>query len=590
MMSIRRSLILCFLTLLAVALGSVSGIACWTAADALEARKYATGELLKEQHERRCNRERRNFDNALLIHARTIASLAQFQVQAKRQYIPDLEPLGILTASLAPEAHLHVPLWLAQSSQGPLAYRIFRLATTEIQIAPEDLPLFGDDKVADSPISKYLSLPHYIQISTIWGTTWQSASMEQGELAFPDHPEDFADLPLFESRFDYCELDPGVKVRRVVLRAPVVRFRQIGGPVSRTPPRPASETREPTSLLIQAAADPTVRNRELEKLETEYEAALAQLETESAATLHGLRWQVAGIAFLTFVLTLGGGFALVRLGLAPLQRLSEAVSRISEKDFRLQLGEGQLPQELLPIAERLSQTLDQLHRAFTREKQATADISHELRTPLAALLTTTEFGLRKQRSADEYRQLLGDCRTIAQQLTQQVERLLTLARLDAGVDRLRPQSIEVTAVAEQCAGLVRPLAEARSLTLQVHHRGPVSLTTDPDKLREVLTNLLHNAIEYNRPAGRVDLTVERVNGRLDIEVRDSGIGIAPEAQASIFQRFFRADSSRHDAGLHAGLGLAIVKGYVDLMGGRIHLESVPGEGTSIRVSLPVRDG
>ena len=109
---------------------------------------------------------------------------------------------------------------------------------------------------------------------------------------------------------------------------------------------------------------------------------------------------------------------------------------------------------------------------------------------------------------------------------------------------------------------------------------------DPDKLREVLNNLLHNAIQYNRPEGRVELTVARDNGHLRMEVRDTGIGIAPEARAHIFERFYRVDPSRHADGLHAGLGLAIVKGYVDLMGGRIAVDSAEGEGSTFRVELP----
>ncbi len=112
------------------------------------------------------------------------------------------------------------------------------------------------------------------------------------------------------------------------------------------------------------------------------------------------------------------------------------------------------------------------------------------------------------------------------------------------------------------------------------------MTTDPDKLREVLTNLLHNAVEYNRPEGRIDLAVERRNGHLHVEVRDTGVGIAPEAQTHIFERFFRGDPSRHAEGLHAGLGLAIVKGYVDLMGGRISVDSVASKGTTFRLELP----
>ncbi len=289
---------------------------------------------------------------------------------------------------------------------------------------------------------------------------------------------------------------------------------------------------------------------------------------------------------LTFAAAALGCYGLVRLGLSPLRRVSDAVSRVSEKDFRLQVDQRRMPSELKPIVRRVSETLEMLKRAFEREKQATADISHELRTPLAALLTTTEIALRKPRTAAEYQELLQDCRLSAQQMTQAVERLLALARLDAGVDQLRPRPFDAAELAEQCAALVRPLAEARGLTLAVHRTGPAPITADHDKLREIVTNLLHNAVEYNRPHGAIDLTVARENGRLEVAVKDSGVGIGSEAKAHLFKRFFRADPSRTGDGLHAGLGLAIVKGYVDLMGGDIAVESTEGQGSTFRVRLP----
>jgi len=263
------------------------------------------------------------------------------------------------------------------------------------------------------------------------------------------------------------------------------------------------------------------------------------------------------------------------------------VSQVSEKDFRLPIDQAKLPRELKPIAGRLAETLEQLKHAFDREKQASADISHELRTPVAALLTRLDITLRKQRSAEEYREVLQDCRESGQQIHHLVERLLALARLDAGADLLRPRDVDVNGLVDQCAALVRPLAEARGLHLNVHRNGPAMLHADPDKLREVLTNLLHNAIEYNKPDGTIDVKVERSNGHLEMEVSDTGIGIAPEARRHIFERFFRADPSRQADTPHAGLGLAIVKGYVDLMGGIIAVDSTVGAGSTFRVSLPV---
>ena len=105
---------------------------------------------------------------------------------------------------------------------------------------------------------------------------------------------------------------------------------------------------------------------------------------------------------------------------------------------------------------------------------------------------------------------------------------------------------------------------------------------------KVVKNLLHNAIQYNRPDGAIDMAVGSLNGELRIEVRDTGVGISPEAKQRIFERFFREDPSRHAEGLHAGLGLAIVKGYVDLMGGKIDVESTVGQGSTFRLRLPAQ--
>src|SRR5262249_50239482 len=247
---------------------------------------------------------------------------------------------------------------------------------------------------------------------------------------------------------------------------------------------------------------------DLGQLETRLEEDLGHVGAETSASLLTLRNHLLAVSLLTFFAAVLGTFVLVRLGLAPLHRLGEAVSRVSEKDFRLQY-DSDLPKELDPIAERLSRTLEQLKHAFAREKQATADISHELRTPLAALMTTIHVTPRKPRSAGEYKDALEDCRASGQQINQAVERLLALARPDAGVDALRRQTVDAAALAQQCVAVVRPLAEARGLSVRVEGEQPAPLHTDPDKLREVLNNLLHNAIEYNRPNGSIDVAVDR---------------------------------------------------------------------------------
>jgi heavy metal sensor kinase len=585
--SIRLSLVVFFLALLAAALAAVAGLTFQSTRQALLAKEASTRELLRARHTERCRQERARLDDALLYQAHALANLAQRQFQGGRgQAQPALGVLGALAAGSVPQGHLLVPLWAAEV-RGPLAFRLSRLSATEL-VFPEGFLC----QHADTPEAAYF------QVNSDWGGGWRSPSL--GGRSFPFDPALFARTPLYDWKFDDAELPAGVAVRRVTLKAPVSRLRFVWGaspgrPVwQRPPPRapgPAPRERfsdsELPAIWIQCAGETAGLEAALAGFREDLDGELATLEAETQETLAALRRRLLGISLATFAVAVACGLGLVRRGLAPLQRLSEAVSRVSDRDFRLRLDDAPLPRELRPIVERLRRTLGSLQRAFAREKQAAADLSHELRTPLAALLTTLDVALRKPRAPEEYRQALRDCQAGGRQMSQLVERLLTLARLDAGADRLRPAEVDTAALAGQCAALVRPLAEARGVRLSVHCQGPAVATLDEAKLREVLLNLLHNAIEYNRPDGSVELLAERHNGALCLEVRDTGLGIAPAALEHLFERFYRADPARGGDGLHAGLGLAIVQGYVELLGGTVTVDSTEGKGSTFRVRLPV---
>jgi signal transduction histidine kinase len=365
----------------------------------------------------------------------------------------------------------------------------------------------------------------------------------------------------------------------------------LGGVVSGIPPTYWVERGAdflPLSV-VQCAMPRAPLDKELASLQAQREADLAAVAESSNRAMTELRSRLAMIAVITFCALALGGWFLVGRGLAPLQNLTVAVSRVSEKDFNLPIEQDELSTELVPIHDRLTHTLDALRRAFDREKQAVADISHELRTPLAALLSTIDVSLRKPREAVQYKTTLEECRDISKQLSRLVERIMTLAYLDAGNDRTRSEPVDVGDLAAECAAVIRPLAEAHGLSFRATIDHTVQLDTDPDKLREVLLNLLHNAVEYNSTGGKIELKVARGRGAVAFEVRDTGIGMPPDVRAKIFERFYRADPSRHATGVHAGLGLSIVKEYVERLGGTIAVESAVGQGSTFRVSLPATD-
>ncbi len=631
MRSIRLSLTVCFLILLGLALGTGFGFMYQNMRQTLQDKTEGQRHLLQVQYDINSKRLFKEFDDHLLRRAQTLARLAESQ-WTHSHHRESYYALGLLTAVPSPQAHVIAPLWIAETGRDtPFARQIRLISFTKINFAEDVMP-----REEEHPRTFFQVYNHY-------GISLQR-SRSMGRNTFSLDPALHAGMELYDPIFDDTRL-AGESVRRVTMKTPIARFRAPdrppGPPPSRSfrppaanrgpdrfraaqnltvaqaprepgsepraghypespdrpsPPSPGSrpernrgsQERAAPTIFIQCAADTSQRDQTLADYQAKLTHDLDNAAAEADETLQGLRHRLWWIGAATFVAALIGSCWLVGLGLSPLRRLSEAVSRVSERDMTLRCKPAQLPPELRPIAERVAQTLQLLQRAFARERQAAADISHELRTPLAALLTTLEVGLRRRRSPEEYAELLKDCHAIGQQMTQLVERLLALARIDAGVDTVRPEEVDVVNLARQCVSLVRPLAEARDLTMELHCQEPRHLVhTDPGKLREVLINLLHNAVDYNQPHGRIDVTVARENGSLHVNVADTGIGISPGAQAHIFERFYRADQSRQAEGLHAGVGLSIVKGYVELMGGAIAVESREGEGSTFRLALPV---
>lgn len=641
MRSIRLSLIVYFLVLLALALGGVSWFVYRTTAQTLREKEDSTRDLIEAKFAFQAAEVRNALDNHLLRQAQNLAGMAQSN--SSLQESVRLLPLGALGAPMSPQGHLTIPLWLAEGLHPPLVVRLFRKVDILIDHADALIPHSDDQSQPQE----------FFQTFRVSGQTLQrSESMGEWEFTLDKALRD--ESQFLVEHFDDVEPAPGLKLRRVTLKASVPRFRASTlpaawrffaqgpqapparstgprnpapkGPTSKgpsgkgpsgkgfmakspfakylpkmpSPKSPAPKTLPPPTpvpawpnvvesvapvVFIQYASDTSLAEGKIADFAAERDAKLADLRIETNEELAALRRRLQWICLAAFVATVAGGYGLVRLGLTPLARLSEAVSQVSEKDFTLKIDQSRLPKELQPIAARLALTLDQLRRAFIREKQAAADISHELRTPLAAMMTNLEIALRKSRSAAEYRELLLDIQDSGTQMAHLVQRLLALARIDAGADHLQQKPLDAAELANQCARMVRPLAEARGLTLRVHVPEPAPLKTDPDKLREILNNLLHNAIEYNRPQGTIDLGVARTNGHVHVEVRDSGIGISPQAREHIFERFYRADPSRHADTPHAGLGLSIVKSYLDLMGGTIAVQS-SDTGSTFLVDLP----
>ena len=237
------------------------------------------------------------------------------------------------------------------------------------------------------------------------------------------------------------------------------------------------------------------------------------------------------------------------------------------------------------MAEKLNSMLERLDTSMKQRRRFLADASHELRTPVAALMTALELGTRRTRDAQSYREILEACLADARHLRRLVEALMAQVKGEAPVDAGGWETIDLRDFIHECTAIVRPLAEVKSVQISSVAEEVASIRTQPTRLRSVLLNLLSNAIEYNRVGGRIDLTAERTGGWVELEVRDTGPGIAPEHLSHVFQPFFRADESRQ-ASEHLGLGLFLVQSHVKALGGEVSVQSELGAGTAFRVRLP----
>ena len=222
--------------------------------------------------------------------------------------------------------------------------------------------------------------------------------------------------------------------------------------------------------------------------------------------------------------------------------------------------------------------------AERNRREFTANVSHELKTPLQGIIGSAELIENGMVKPGDLPRFVGHIHAEAARLVTLIDDIIRLSQLDEG-DAMPTEPVDLLAVSQEAAENLHDAAAARNVTVSVTGQ-PAVLPGVRRLIYEIVYNLCDNAIKYNRDGGRVDVTVAADAGGSSITVADTGIGIAPEQQARVFERFYRVDKSHSKASGGTGLGLSIVKHAVQYHHGRIELESTPGTGTTIRVVFP----
>lgn len=301
-----------------------------------------------------------------------------------------------------------------------------------------------------------------------------------------------------------------------------------------------------------------------------------------------LEWKIAGGAGALWLLVMFVGWWLVGRALRPVSAISDAAERIAGGDLSQRISGGNAESELGRLAAVLNTTFARLEAAFVRQKSFTADAAHELRTPVTVLLTHVQNVLETDDLSGENREALEACQRAARRMRRLIEALLQLARFDGGQEQFQRVRCDLAAIVREALELIKPLAELRGITLQAS-LAPAPVQGDPDRLAQVMTNLLSNAIYYNVENGGARIVTRIEGDRAVCQVTNTGPGIAAEHLPHIFDRFYRADRARTGSTGRAGLGLAISQAIVRAHDGVIEARSQPGEGAAFTVRLPRGD-
>ncbi len=275
------------------------------------------------------------------------------------------------------------------------------------------------------------------------------------------------------------------------------------------------------------------------------------------------------------------------VALRPLARLAGATRAIDIEDLRRRLPIRGARDELDDVAGAFNDTLARLEHAVGEMRQFSAALAHELRTPLAALRGDVEMAMAQPAGSADVRRRFASQLEEIDKLKRLIDEILTLARAEAGEIPFTAEAVDLGPLAASLAEQLEPVAQAKGVLLRCDPAEGVVVRGDADWLKRLVLNLVDNAIKFTPEGGRVEVTVSRAGSMARLVVRDTGTGIAPEAQARVFERFFRADPARSTGTAGAGLGLSLAKWIVDRHHGGIEVESQPGEGSIFTVRLPV---
>lgn len=288
------------------------------------------------------------------------------------------------------------------------------------------------------------------------------------------------------------------------------------------------------------------------------------------------------------VLSIAGGWFLANKSLRPVDTVTRTARDITAHNLDQRLPVTNVDDEIGRLSSTFNEMIARLNNSFTQVRQFSVDASHELRTPLTIMRGEAEMALRTPKTLDEYRTVLASVIEEISRLTSIIDSLNTLAKADIGQSPVNFDSVNMREMVEELYEDAEILASRKQIRVILEHAEDTMLDGDKVRLRQMMINLIDNAVKYTPDCGSIYLALYLDNGSARFSVRDTGIGIPAGEQEKIFDRFYRVDKARSRELGGSGLGLSIVKWIVELHHGRITVASEPGLGSTFTVWLPLQ--
>ena len=300
---------------------------------------------------------------------------------------------------------------------------------------------------------------------------------------------------------------------------------------------------------------------------------------------------LAPVGLAIFLLAPLGGLLMAGRAVEPLQQIIRTTERLRPSHLNERLKVRGVGDELDQLASKINTFLDQIAEHLKKNREFVANAAHELRSPLAAIQSSVEVTLKKPRTVDEYEETLFQLNDECRHLGQLVNQLLQLAQSEAGGANLRRESVPLHELIDKTVEMFGPVAEERDVILRTEGVESLSVIANPSQLRQLMTNLVDNAIKFTPANGSVVIRLKRAASLkyVSLSVSDTGIGIPPDSIPRVFDRFYQVEKARQrgDEARGNGLGLSICQSIVHEHNGTITAESNLGEGTTFTVLLPI---